>query len=83
MKILYFAWLKSKTGMSEETLEPPESVRDVRALIGWLRQRSQGHEQALGNAAILRVAVNQEFASLDQAIRPGDEIAFFPPVTGG
>ena len=83
MRILYFAWLKQKTGKGEETLIPPAGVRTVAALIDYLRARSAGHAAALGDLKLVRVAVNQEFAELEAAIGPNDEIAFFPPVTGG
>ncbi len=83
MKVLYFAWLKTRTGIAEETVTPPAEVATVGALIEWLRTQSAGHGEALGNTKVLRVAVNQEFADLDQPIASGDEIAFFPPITGG
>ena len=83
MKLLYFAWLKSMTGAAEEDVDPPAEVKDVEGLIGWLRDRSPGHARAFENLAAIRVAVNQDFASLDRRIEVGDEIAFFPPMTGG
>ncbi len=83
MKILYFAWLRGKTGTGQESVTPPASVTDVAGLIEWLRQRSPGHAEALADASAVRCAVNQEFAQDSDPVRPGDEIAFFPPVTGG
>ena len=83
MKLLYFAWVRTRIGVGEETLDPPASVADVAGLIDWLRTRSPGHAEALKDQSLVRVAVNQEFARLDRRIAAGDEIAIFPPVTGG
>jgi molybdopterin synthase sulfur carrier subunit len=83
MKILYFAWLRSRTGMAEEDVAPPAEIRTVSELLAWLRQRSPGHAEALKDLAVVRVAVNQEFARADHPVQAGDEIALFPPVTGG
>jgi molybdopterin synthase sulfur carrier subunit len=83
MKILYFAWLRSRTGIAEEDLAPPADVRTVGDLLAWLRTRSPGHAEALKDLAVVRVAVNQEFARADHPVAAGDEVALFPPVTGG
>lgn len=83
MDVLYFAWLRQKVGAGKEAVTPPENVATVGALIDWLKQRSPGHAEAFANARFVRAAVNHEFASLETAVGPGDEIAFFPPVTGG
>lgn len=83
MKILYFAWLKQKTRIGEETVDLPADVRTVDALIDHLRTKSPGHAAALADMKLVRVAVNQEFADLDAPLGPNDEVAFFPPVTGG
>lgn len=83
MKILYFAWLRTRVGSAEEELTPPADVRDVRGLIGWLKTRSPGHAEAFKDLSVVRVAVNQTYVQLDHAVKQGDEIAVFPPVTGG
>jgi molybdopterin synthase sulfur carrier subunit len=83
MKLLYFAWLRSKVGLHEEEISPPESVSDVASLIDWLKTRGPNYAEALANSAVVRVAVNQEYALPTQPIRAGDEVALFPPVTGG
>ena len=83
LHILYFAWLRERIGLSEETVTPPPGTATVAALIAWLRTRSPGHEAALATGRSVRCAVNQDFAQPDAAVHPGDEIAFFPPVTGG
>ena len=81
--ILYFAWLRERMGRTEERLELPPGVATVGALAAWLRDRDAPGEAAFREPAALRCAVNQEFAQPDAAVADGDEVAFFPPVTGG
>ncbi len=83
MKILYFAWLRQRVGTAEENVSLPETVRDVKGLLDWLKTRSPGHAEALKNLAVVRVAVNQNYVQLDHPVKAGDEVAIFPPVTGG
>ena len=83
MKILYFAWLRTRIGVGEETVTPPATVATAGQLLDWLAAQSAGHAEALKNRALVRVAINQEFAGPDAPVKAGDEIALFPPVTGG
>lgn len=83
MKLLYFAWLRTRIGISEEEVVPPGHVETVGDLLAWLPSRGEGFASALANPAVVRVAVNQEYARPDHPVRPGDEVALFPPVTGG
>ncbi|MFN3232777.1 MAG: molybdopterin converting factor subunit 1 [Alphaproteobacteria bacterium] len=83
MKLLYFAWLKDRIGTDEEDLDLPGSVTTVSALVDWLIARGDNYAAAFENRDIVRAAVNQDYAEADAAIAPGDEVAFFPPVTGG
>jgi len=83
MQLLYFGWVRAKIGVSGEEIELPCGVSDVRSLIGWLQSRNPGHSEALGDLSAIRVAVNQEMAELDTAIGANDEVALFPPMTGG
>jgi molybdopterin synthase sulfur carrier subunit len=83
LKLLYFAWLRTRIGKGEETLTPPGDIRTVRALLDWLKGQSPGHAEALKNLDVVRVAVNQEHVPLDAPVGPNDEVALFPPVTGG
>ncbi len=83
MKILYFAWLRQKIGLAEERIEPPPGVDDVAALLSWLQGRGAGFAEALKDLSVVRVAVNQDYVPRSHKIRAGDEIALFPPVTGG
>ncbi len=81
--ILYFAWLRECTGTGEEVFALPESVRTIGALVETLRARGPGFETAFATPRLVRAAVNQDFATPDAPVAPGDEVAFFPPVTGG
>jgi len=83
LSILYFAWLRERVGVAEETLSPPDSVSTVADLIAYLAELDQRHAASFQNRETVRCAVNQEFAEVTTILRPGDEIAFFPPVTGG
>ena len=83
LSILYFAWLRERVGVSEEMISPPDSVATVADLVIWLRGLDQRHAAAFKDHKSIRCAVNQEFADPATKVSPGDEIAFFPPVTGG
>ena len=83
MKLLYFAWLKAKTGIAEEEVDPPAEVATVGDLLSWLKGRGPGYAEARADLQIVRVAVNQEYADPDHPVSAGDEVALFPPVTGG
>jgi molybdopterin synthase sulfur carrier subunit len=83
MKLLYFASLRQKLGTAEESLDPPGNVATVAALVDWLKTRGPRYAEALSNPKLVRVAVNREYVAYDHAVTPGDEVALFPPVTGG
>ena len=81
IKILYFASLAETLGLKSEELEADDG--DVAALLDTLRARGEPYTSAFGGDAKVLSAVNQEMASTETAIKAGDEVAFFPPVTGG
>ena len=81
MNVLYFAWVRQKIGKSEEHLDTP--VKTVRELAEFLRAHGGGYAEAFADLSRLKVAVNQEHVGFDAPIKPDDEVAFFPPVTGG
>ncbi|HMW18851.1 MAG TPA: molybdopterin converting factor subunit 1 [Accumulibacter sp.] len=82
LKILYFAHLREALDRASEDLPLPAGVTDVAALRGHLAERG-GPWNLLLTARNLRCAINQEMARADSTIADGDEVAFFPPVTGG
>ena len=81
MTLLYFAWIRQKIGKSEERMTPPAG--DVAALIAHLKNSGPQYAEAFADLSRIRVAVNQRHAGLDAKLGPDDEVAFFPPVTGG
>ena len=83
MKLLYFAWLRARIGHAEEEFALPREVRDVAGLLDWLRARGPRYAEALRDPAVVRVAVNQEYVRPGHPLAAGDEVALFPPVTGG
>ena len=83
MQLLYFGWVRGKIGIDRETVDLPDGVDDVEGLVAWLRERGGGYAEALADPVVVRVAVNQELVDFDQPVTAGDEIAMFPPMTGG
>jgi molybdopterin synthase sulfur carrier subunit len=83
VKLLYFAWVRQRIGRSEEDIQVPSSVTTVAALIEHLRTQGPGYEAALRDLKLIRCAVNQQHAGFEAKLGPDDEVAFFPPVTGG
>lgn len=80
--LLYFASLREVVGISREELALQGNAT-VSSLVEALRQRSGRWTEAFAPGKTWRVAVNQQMANLATPVKPGDEIAFFPPVTGG
>jgi molybdopterin synthase sulfur carrier subunit len=83
VKVLYFAGLREQLGKPGEDLELSTVVSTVAGLRTYLMARGGPWQSALAQGKALRVAVNQEMAQPATPVRPGDEVAFFPPVTGG
>jgi molybdopterin synthase sulfur carrier subunit len=83
MKILYFASIREKIGHAEEDVAVPSTIVSVAGLIAWLQTRGPNYVRAFGDLRGVRVAVNQEHVKVDHPACDGDEVAFFPPVTGG
>ncbi len=83
MNILYFAWLRQRTGTGHESIVLPDGVATVGELVDWLKARGPGYAKAFEEPKVVRAAVNQEYVPFDHPVSDGDEVAFFPPVTGG
>ena len=81
--LLYFARLREALGTPSEELQLPGEVRDLASLRQVLTNRGGAWAHELDPARPIRAAVNQEMAGPDTPVREGDEVAFFPPVTGG
>lgn len=83
IEILYFAYLREQLGFDREEAELPADVRTVGALRDWLVAKGEPYATAFANLKRIRAALNEELASDDAALKEGDVVAFFPPVTGG
>jgi molybdopterin synthase sulfur carrier subunit len=83
VRILYFAWVREKTGKAEETVELPAGVDTVAALIAWLSKRGPEYVEAFARPGVVRAAVDRTHVAPSASIATAREIAFFPPVTGG
>lgn len=83
MKVLYFAWLKAKLQMNEETVPWSKEYRDTDSLVRWMKSRGPAFAEVFSDLEVVRIAVNQEYITGNVALSENDEVAFFPPVTGG
>ena len=83
MKILYFAWLRQRTGTGAEEIARPNGVATVGDLVEHLKASDARYAAAFADMTAVRAAVNQEYVPLEHPVSDADEIAFFPPVTGG
>ena len=83
VKILYFAWVREKTGKAEEILDVPANVRTVAELVSWLKGRGPEYAEAFARSDVIRAAVDRRHVQPSADLSGAREIAFFPPVTGG
>jgi molybdopterin synthase sulfur carrier subunit len=83
MRLLYFAWVREKTGISSEEVDLPNGIDTVSELIAWLKTRGPEFANAFARSEVIRAAIDQTHARHDASIARAREIAFFPPVTGG
>ena len=82
MIVKYFAWLKTITNIEEEVLTDP-SIKDINTLKKYLLKKYPKMKKHLDNDNLIRVAINLSYTFENDAIKDDDEIAFFPPVSGG
>ncbi len=85
IRVRYFASVREALGEQEDLHWPDAGAAPahVGALLAWLQTRSAAHARVLDPSRGLRAALNQAFCHEDDALSDGDEVAFFPPVTGG
>ena len=83
VKIRYFAWVREKTGKTEEVLDLPGNVRTVAELVTWLKGLGPEYAEAFARADVIRAAIDQAHVKPTASLAGAREIAFFPPVTGG
>ena len=83
MIIKYFSWIKEHVGISEEQIELPDHINNVNELINYLNELDKKYSLILEKKKLIKIAINKTYSSFDTNISNNDEIAFFPPVTGG
>jgi molybdopterin synthase sulfur carrier subunit len=83
VKVLFFANLRERLGTGAEVVEIPDTASTVAGLRLHLVRRGGAWNDVLGDMKVVRVAVNHDMAAANAPLNPGDEVAFFPPVTGG
>ena len=81
--VRYFAGLRELVGKEAEELDLPSGIGTVAALRAHLRSRGGAYAEALAEKKLIRSAVNQDMVKAAAPVKAGDEVAFFPPVTGG
>lgn len=80
---MYFAWLRERLDKTEEEVEIPSSVQTVGELMDWLKTRGEEYEYAFDNPKVIRAAIDKTHVRAEAKIAGANEIAFFPPMTGG
>ncbi len=83
MRLLYFAWVREKTGIDAEDVELPPGIATIAELIAWLRARGPEFDAAFARPEVVRAAIDRTHVRHDARLGGATEIAFFPPVTGG
>jgi len=84
MKILYFAWIRERVGFAREEIDLPADVKTVGAFLTWMQSRGEEYAYALESDTLVRVALDQEHCNdMSQSLESVNEIALFPPMTGG
>ncbi len=83
MKLLYFAWVREKIGRGAEEIELPGGISTVADVIGWLKTRGPEFDEAFARPELVRAAVDKVHVKTTAPVAGAQEIAFFPPVTGG
>ena len=83
MVVKYFSWIKEHIGKSEEQIDLPNNITNVNQLINYLNEIDKKYYIIFEKKELIKIAVNKTYSSFDDKISNSDEIAFFPPVTGG
>jgi sulfur-carrier protein len=81
--LLYFARIKEIVNYSSEEVTLPAEVKTITALKNWLALRGETWSNLFDGKQVVRAAINHELVDNMAIIKAGDEVAFFPPVTGG
>ncbi len=83
MKILYFSWIKDQIGNAEESLDIKDNIQTIEELVNFLKNINDNYKSVFTDVSSIKVSINMEIASFKDKINKEDEVAFFPPMTGG
>ena len=83
VKLFYFAKVREALGVDREEIDLAGSIQTVADLVRFLKSRGGARHTTFNELSSIRMAVNQEIVEDDHAISANDEVAFFPPITGG
>ena len=83
MKILYFSWIKDTIGKTSEEINVSGDIDTISKLISFLIQKNQNYKEAFSDLETIKYSINMETANINDKIKNDDEVAFFPPMTGG
>lgn len=83
INIVYFAWVKERLGRDQEVVELPELVENIGQLVEHLQNCDPVYRNVFTDLKKLRFALDQDFVGPDASLRDAEELAIFPPVTGG
>ena len=83
MVVKYFSWIKEHIGKSEEQFVLPSHISNVNQLINYLNEIDEKYNIIFEKKELIKIAINKTYSTFDTNITNSDEIAFFPPVTGG
>lgn len=83
MKLVYFAWVRERVGKPDEEIDVPTDIETVADLIDWLKSRDQRYEHAFQDIGVIRVAIDRVHVPPATSLTGAQEVAFFPPMTGG
>ena len=83
MKILYFSWIKDKIGKTHEDIQIKDNIKTIDDLVAYLKKSNESYEEVFKDISSIKVSINMETADFKDQINNNDEVAFFPPMTGG
>ena len=83
MKILYFSWIKDSIGKSQEEVDINENIKTISDLVNFLITINEDYKKVFSDLSSIRFSKNMNLVNIDENINNNDEIAFFPPMTGG
>ena len=83
MRILYFSWIKDGIGKSQEDIDLTGNIKNISDLINFLSEINNDYNKVFSDLSSIRFSKNMNLVNIEENIKNEDEIAFFPPMTGG